>query len=512
MSTLTVITDLELPPLNVVNSLSKLKFTIPANVQSFSFHVWYDVSAFPPTGGAPRLQLELRGPNGARVPRDGEPYLYDDLQNDPTGLGQGYVAVSVPVNAAQAANVSGEWEARVSFLELSVRPYQCTVRLCQRTATESAGALSQSYSVGVNFFYVGDKWRGTYATILPQAVEYMGNSVFNAAQLQLQLRFIKFLPGAAVTSDLYSKITADLVRTNATADSLNVFVVESMTIINLPSARGFAMLPGPQGFLSPYTCIFVSVGDPRGLWGVGEPSRLGLRIAHEMGHYLGLTHKSACLNASCITDGSCTEADCTQVLKSGEPADLDWQCRTNLMYTSNPGNVLNGPQLYLLQQAPILNASPVAATAPPPPPPPPARTPVTSLKVKIKTGKKLYAWWRGDFGGTDDRVFFSIGKDGDMKRQEVSSFWNDFEQDSDWEYTLNPMGLIVEDIARFTLSKTYDPNAHLNLFGEDAWLLDGVRITVNGKVVYERQGIDTWLANDSTAPDSWGDVIPPITQ
>ncbi|HEX6746938.1 MAG TPA: PLAT/LH2 domain-containing protein [Longimicrobium sp.] len=500
MSTLSIVTSLSLPPLDI-NNISKASFTIPANVQAFSFHVWYDVSRFP---GGGYLQLQLRGPNNARVPTDGQPYLYDDMKMYAGGLSQGYVAATVPANTALAANVSGTWEARVNFSNVGaagLAPADCTVRICQRAEDAMTVPGAHTYSVPVNFFYVGSNWRGRYTTLLRDAIAYLGTSVFQQAQLQIVASSVHYLPGQTLTSDLYSAATSALVSANASAGAINVFVVEQIDI-RVPGAQGFSMLPGPQGFMSPYTCVFVNVRNPDGP--DGDAVRLGRRIAHEVGHYLGLTHRSACLDAPCIVSGACTQAECDAALTIPPPGQpeppLTRQVSGNLMFTRLPGNVLNAQQRYLLLQAPIVN---VASPQAPP-------TPVTSLKVKIKTGNKVYSWWRGDGAGTDDKVYFSIGKDGRMPSQEVSSFWNDFEANSDWEYTLDPQGLNVEDIAKFTISKSYDIDAHSNLFGDDAWLLDGIRITVNGQQVYDRQGINTWLVSDGSPAGSWGDSIAPI--
>lgn len=499
MSRLTVVTNLSLPPLDS-SDVSRLSFTIPAGVQAFSFHAWYDASRF---SGKGYLQLQLRGPNGARVPKDGLPYLYDPMKSSATGLSQGYVAATVPVNLAQTANVAGAWEARVNFsnvLAEGLGPADCTVRVCQRAEDPVHVPVPHTYTVPVNFFYVGSNWRGSYTALLQNAIAYLQTSVFQQVPLQIVASPVVYLPGQAITSDLYSTATSALVSANAAANAINVFVVEAMTI-DVPGAVGFSMLPGPQGFTSPYTCVFVNVRNPAGR--DGNAVLVARRIAHEIGHYLGLTHRSACLDAPCIVSGDCSDADCYDAISPSpeQPSPpLRSQIAGNLMFTYNPGNVLNPDQRFLLLQAPIVNVQ-----TPPAPP-----TPVTSLKVKIKTGSKVYAWWRADGAGTDDKVYFSIGHDGRMLTQEVSSFWNDFEANSDWEYTLDPMGLNLEDIAKFTISKSYDITAHSNLLGDDAWLLEGIGITVNGQQVYNRQGINTWLVDDDSGSNSWGDAIPPI--
>lgn len=503
MSKLTI-TNLILSPMDS-ESVSRVNFSIPPSVQAFSFHVWYDVSRFPGRG---YLQLQLRGPNGSHVPNDGQPYLYGDLRMHPSTLSQGYVAAIVPVKPAGALNVNGPWEARVDFRSVgasTLTPADCTVRLCQRAEEAVNYPVPHTYSVPVNIFYVGSRWRGAYAQLLCKAMEYVSQEVFQRAGLQIDVRAVQYLPGVTLTADLYSEATAEVVSSNAQHEAINVFVVESMPS-PVVGAVGFAMLPGPQGFASPYTGVFVSVRDPASV--DGDAVLLGRRIAHEMGHYLGLTHRSACLDAPCITEGTCTPAHCEAALelipgKADTP--LARKISGNLMFTARPGNLLNAAQQFQLLQAPIVKVSTPAA--------PP--TPVTELKVKIKTGNKIYSWWRFDAAGTDDQVYFGIGRRGRLRLQQVSSFWDDFEANSDREYRLNPNGLNVEDIEMVTISKHYDLNAHLNLLGDDAWLLTGVRVTVNGKVIYENNEIDKWLLSTSTGDPNeseWSDYILPITR
>src|SRR5262249_40781565 len=78
MSQLTFYDALTFPALDGVNNTSTLTFIVPSGVDSFSFHVYYDVSRFPGIGGY--LQLQLKAPDEAKVPNVGQPFLYDNLR------------------------------------------------------------------------------------------------------------------------------------------------------------------------------------------------------------------------------------------------------------------------------------------------------------------------------------------------------------------------------------------------------------------------------------------------
>ena len=66
----------------------------------------------------------------------------------------------------------------------------------------------------------------------------------------------------------------------------------------------------------------------------------------------------------------------------------------------------------------------------------------------------------------------------------------------------------MEDITGFGISKSYNITNHVNIFGDDAWLLDGFILEINGVEVYNRQNLGVWLHSDDSGPSSWGDSIP----
>ena len=121
------------------------------------------------------------------------------------------------------------------------------------------------------------------------------------------------------------------------------------------------------------------------------------------------------------------------------------------------------------------------------------RTPVTSMTVEIRTSSSR-------FSGTDDDVYLRIGSD--LRFPLDKSLYDDFERGDRDTYSV-PIdgaaraGLTLSDLRRIQIEKSPDGVA-------GGWKLRGVKVIVNGRQVYARDGIETWLEdNHSTwrAPD-----------
>jgi CARDB/PLAT/LH2 domain len=111
-----------------------------------------------------------------------------------------------------------------------------------------------------------------------------------------------------------------------------------------------------------------------------------------------------------------------------------------------------------------------------------ASTPVTSMIVRVETGKKSGA-------GTDDDVSLRIN--GNLKFPLDKRLYDDFENGDVDSYsvpigTATQNGLTVGDIDRVWIEKSPDGRS-------GAWFLHGVTLIVNGQAILTNRAIDTWL-------------------
>jgi hypothetical protein len=132
-------------------------------------------------------------------------------------------------------------------------------------------------------------------------------------------------------------------------------------------------------------------------------------------------------------------------------------------------------------------------------------TPVTTMTVRVETGDRRYA-------GTDDDVYLRIN--GRQRFNLDKAAYDDFERGDDDTYSV-PIGeatrggLTVGDIDRVAIEKSRDGVA-------GGWLLKGVTVIVNGRVLVRERAINRWLEDDRRAWSSTGlvrdqrtsDVVP----
>jgi hypothetical protein len=119
--------------------------------------------------------------------------------------------------------------------------------------------------------------------------------------------------------------------------------------------------------------------------------------------------------------------------------------------------------------------------------------PVTTMTVEIRTSSKTFA-------GTDDDVYLRIGPN--LRFALDKRLYNDFERGDRDTYSV-PIdsavlsGLTVGDISRVQIEKSPDGVG-------GGWRLRGVKLVVNGRTLYSRDGIERWLEDDHRtwrAPD-----------
>jgi hypothetical protein len=119
--------------------------------------------------------------------------------------------------------------------------------------------------------------------------------------------------------------------------------------------------------------------------------------------------------------------------------------------------------------------------------------PVTSMRVEVRTSSARYA-------GTDDDVYLRVSPT--VRFPLDKRLYDDFERGDRDTYSV-PIddaaraGLTVGDITRVQLEKARDGVA-------GGWKLRGVKLIVNGRQVYARDGIEKWLEDSHRtwlAPD-----------
>ncbi|MCW2958584.1 MAG: hypothetical protein JWP18_1387, partial [Solirubrobacterales bacterium] len=112
--------------------------------------------------------------------------------------------------------------------------------------------------------------------------------------------------------------------------------------------------------------------------------------------------------------------------------------------------------------------------------------PVRTMTVEVRTSSKAFA-------GTDDDVHLRLGPN--LRFPLDKSLYDDFERGDRDTYSV-PVdaavlaGLTVGDISRLQLEKSPDGA------GGGGWRLRGVKLVVNGRTLYGRDGIERWLEDD----------------
>lgn len=111
--------------------------------------------------------------------------------------------------------------------------------------------------------------------------------------------------------------------------------------------------------------------------------------------------------------------------------------------------------------------------------------PVTNITVRVKTGDVT-------FGGTDDDVYLRLSPT--LRFPLDKALYDDFERGDQDTYSV-PIdaaaraGLSLQDIKQVQIEKSADGAA-------GGWRLGGVTVTVNDRVLYKNNAINTWLENN----------------
>lgn len=120
---------------------------------------------------------------------------------------------------------------------------------------------------------------------------------------------------------------------------------------------------------------------------------------------------------------------------------------------------------------------------------------VTKLEVHITTGNRPLA-------GTDDDVSVTLGG---RTFNLDNPGRNDFEIGNTDVFTITPWPGLRKSMLRGEIHVHKSPDGGPT----GAWLLDGVKVVVNGSEMFNRQGINRWLSNMPFASGlDWRDTIP----
>ena len=505
-STLSVRNDLRFQPVSHDHNPAdhaELTFDIDAAVECWSLHVTLTQQQYENLQNTTLWLTVFRTDNTNVTVKSVGDYMIDPLKIGSQPLSQGYVACRFPNADTEEDKVTGNWTAQINptsggrnttFSDVNIDPTKILVWLSTRKLAKPSpvpDGVTYQRSLSVKFVAVCDRAERNLATArLADAIKIVTDTYKDSG-----IDIVPMLsPGGGKVwfeelsttyrTDVYSADMVALMSRQARTDCVNVFAFTNLEVTNPQGAGGFAMIPGPQGFAAAQNGVFVRLRT------IENATTVGTRIAHELGHYLGLTHRSVCL------DRTSTSSDigvCDTVL--GDATDLRrGGLRGNLMFVETPGRRLSYAQQFMVRNAPLVKHRLLLPG-----------TRVTELRVKVHTGRGVRSFGdvvRGDGPGTDDKVFFLIVTTyGSDVSNEISSNWNDFEPGEDWWYKLDPGGsLCEENISGFTISKKYDSSTHINLFGDDHWHLQGLVVEINGREWYSKDDIDQWLANDGKEP------------
>ncbi|MEY8214267.1 MAG: hypothetical protein RPR97_07255 [Colwellia sp.] len=231
--------------------------------------------------------LVLIKPNGDRykVAKEDEK-LYSTMYKVKRDAFWGKNNMQVPVRLDNIEDFAGEWKVKLKVAGGGDGKLRVAARKLISTTAEPC---LQNYTL----------------TLSPVLVKLKGSSQFTADDI------MKRTKGAAsvynnvlniniedvrtdtidvpINGNFKSDIIKELTLRNTSAGKLTILYIEDLKISNHESAGGIAgSTPGPQGFVSSYGACLIAV-DSR----FKSEDRFDLIIAHEMGHYLGLTHESA---------------------------------------------------------------------------------------------------------------------------------------------------------------------------------------------------------------------------
>lgn len=477
---------------------AKTTFVISNTTDCWTLHILLTQSQFnlvKSTGDQLRLKVCRTDDPSIQVTRAGGFLASPTIKISTDTLSQGYGACRFPGTSDDEPFIAGSWTATLvsqngAFQGLVVA--DVLIWLVERRIQVPSPIPSRSldtFALPIKFVLVTPRFKSSEANSLWTSAISSFKSIFTEREINVVVKNkIAKVAETPYVSDLRTGDLAALVTEHSTSDAITIFTLINLEI-RVDGAVGFAMLPGPQGFQCSHSAVLTRMKRDS----VNEnKDTLGRRMAHEVGHYLGLVHESSCLDSARTGDDM---AVCQLALGRQNPATGNL-IQGNLMFTSSPGARLGNKQVYQLRRSPFITRT---INLP--------RTRVKSLVITVHTGigiKNAWDFIRMDYAGTDDDVIFQLfGPTGArLLSRDVSSWGNDFEQGDVTDYQLDPgTTLYEEDIVGFRIVKTFAVRP--GVFTVDDWLLQGLAIKINDRVWYSRDDIHTWLQSSLNSDGSF---------
>lgn len=442
------------------NENKDFRFPIDAHSDCFCF---YSLSAVPPTqldkeSGAYQVAIQLKDSLGKVYPE----YQYQSLYGYPISMADfmasssGYIAFPVPITQTgdSSPNVTGQWTG-ASLYDGSNKP---ALYCCSRTLQSLSNLAVTNMELKVKFV----AYTSANGALLTQIRKYITAAinyvvkVYQSVPINIKNGVLqtKALPPGKISYDFNDPQTSAIVKENAEPFTLSVIFIEDLDTGTQTNAIGRSGgIPGPQGFTCQYSAVLVKLNkDPNSTFYL-YPELLGNTIAHEMGHYLGLTH------------------------------DSSEKQKRNLMSQRAGGNntLINDTQKFILTHMPMVQVNYGQRELL-------AVTPVTDLEVAITTGTNTFA----NGSNQNDLMIlnFGIGVNGsDCQTWSLSKTNEPFLQPgTTTTFQLQDIAadLYMEDLLTWGINcdwNNYMASPMNFLTVDNYWDFRHIKITANGQVI-----------------------------